>query len=61
MNVLHVIYDIWYVTILIKGLINDPLLSAESSRRVFLNQESKLDSEPYCSLREECETLIDRT
>ena len=31
----------------IKELINDPLRSAESSRRVFLNQESESDSEPY--------------
>ena len=43
-----------------KGLINDPLLSAESNRRVFLNQESESDSEPCWSLREECEAKIDR-
>lgn len=51
---------IFYVAILISELINDPLLFAESSRRVFLNQESESDSEPYWSLREECETQIDR-
>ena len=50
---------IFYVVILISELINDPLRSAKSSRRVFLNQESESDSEPYWSLREECETQID--
>jgi len=35
---------------------NDPLRSAELKRRVLLNQESESDSEPYSSLREECET-----
>lgn len=48
-----------YVAILIRELINDPLRFAKSSRRVFLNQESESDSEPYWSLREECETQIE--
>lgn len=51
---------IFYVAKLISELINDPLLFAESSRRVFPNQESESDSEPYWSLKEECETQIDR-
>ena len=35
---------------------NDPLRSAESSKRLLLDWESELDPEPFSSLREECET-----
>ena len=35
---------------------NDPLRSAESSKRLLLDRESELDREPFSSLREECET-----
>ncbi|MGB5091445.1 MAG: hypothetical protein WBN72_10930 [Nitrososphaeraceae archaeon] len=35
---------------------NDPLRSAESSRRLLLERESESDPEPFSSLREECET-----
>jgi hypothetical protein len=35
---------------------NDPLRSAESSRRLLLEQESESDPEPFSSLMEECET-----
>jgi hypothetical protein len=35
---------------------DDPLRSAESSRRLLLDRESELDPEPFSNLREECET-----
>jgi hypothetical protein len=35
---------------------NDPLRSAESSRRLLLEQESELNPEPFSGLMEECET-----
>ena len=41
---------------LVRIWFNDPIRSAESSRRLLLNWESELDSEPYLNLREECET-----
>jgi hypothetical protein len=35
---------------------NDPLRSAEASRRLLLKRESESDPVPFSSLREKCET-----
>jgi hypothetical protein len=43
-------YSFYFITT------NDPLRSAESSKRLLLEQESKSDPEPFSSLREKCET-----